>query len=575
MPSPPRYISYSLFTKKGSVGMHRWWDAHEHEQDRYWYNVPFVLIANDFFYPGYTTRVHVDPGTCNHPLYPMLNRLRERGLLQVIACDYPYQNTEPTFWRLQPIWSAEYDVVLCRDIDSLPNTREAQATRAFAASSFLIQSMRTHFLHRGSNARMLAGLCGFRSGIKAYLAGTFDDYYRMAQGSWGTDQEALNSYFVDRLGPEFVKNQLLDTCVNVFPGQMQEVIPGHDAGQLAQRAYEEVDLSHVPDEVRRCLDGLTTWPGQPVDARGETARLLLGQGTDAARAARDCLRADPAARRFYFASGGATFDAAIAGLKSSSISDGGGYRGVCAAAVADDEVFSQFRRLPAYTAILEHVTAEQGAQYLAEIKREAPWLLDPTLVLPNDALGAPALATYHDFPAVSPTTLRYLKVLADLVAFFASLADLHVVEVGGGYGGQARLIRSFFPTARHTIIDLPEPLALTRKYLHRSGIVDGVTYVACSASDDVPVIEGHLFLSNYALSECAADWFDAYMRRIALGCGRGYITGNAQETTTFEYLEALNPQRIDERPLTAQGNFICTWGARERRDEPAPGEQAA
>jgi hypothetical protein len=564
MPSPPRYISYSLFTKNGSNGMHRWWDAHEHEQDRYWYNVPFIPIVNDLFYPGYVTRVHIDADTRNHPLYPMLEKLSARGIVELIECAYRFQNTEPTLWRLQPIWNEDYDVVLCRDIDSLPNTREAQATLAFVASSFLIQSMRTHFLHRGANARMLAGLCGFRSGIRAYLSGTFDDYYRMARASWGTDQETLNSYFVDRLGPDFVKTKLLDTCVDVFPGQMQEVIPGHDAGRLAQRVYDEVDVSHVPEEVRRCLDALTTWPGQPVTARGDAARLLLGQGTDTARAVRDCLRRDPAARRFYLASAGATFDAAIPTLKSSSVSDGDGYRGVCVAAVADDDVFAQFRRLPAYTAILEHVTVEQGQEYLAEIRREASWLLDPHLVLPNDTLGGPALATYPDFPTVSPTTLRYLKVLADLVTLFGSLAALHVVEVGGGYGGQARLIRSFFPTAKHTIFDLPEPLALTRKYLERSGIVDGVTYVACSASDDVPAVGGDLFLSNYALSECAADWFDAYMRRIALACGHGYITGNAQETTTFEYLEGVNPQRIDERPLTAPGNFICAWGARER-----------
>jgi hypothetical protein len=559
MPSPPRYISYSLFTKRG-IGAYRWWDPHERDQDRYWFNVPFIPIVNDLYYPGYVTRVHADPETRNHRLYPMLKRLSERGVMEVIECDYPFQNTEPTIWRLQPVWSENYDVVLSRDIDSLPNTREAQATLAFVASSFLIQSMRTHPGHNDLGVRMLAGLCAFRSGIKEHLSGTFDDYYRMARGHWGTDQEVLNGYFLDRLGAEFVKQHFLDTCVHAFAGRMQEFLPGHDAGKLSQEVYDAVDLSHVPAEVRRCLDALTAWPGQPVNARGEAARLLLYQATDTARAVRDCLRSDPEAKRFFLASTRATFDDAIPGLKTSSMTDHDSYRGVCAAAVADEEVFAQFRRLPDYTAILEHVTAEQGQQYLAEIRREAPWLLDPSLVLANDALGGPTIESYPDFSTVSPTTLRYLKVLADLVTFFGPLADLHVVEVGGGYGGQARLIRSFFPTARHTILDLAEPLALTRKYLERSGIVDGVTYFPCSKSDDVPFLGGDVFLSNYALSECAQDWFDAYMRRVALGCARGYITGNAQEATTFEYLDAVNPQWIDERPLTAPGNFICIWG---------------
>ena len=559
MPSLPRYISYSLFTKKISGGVNRWWDPHDHEQSRYWLNVPFIPIVNDLYYPGYITRVHVDPETRNHPLYPMLKKLSERRIMEVIECDYPFQNTEPTFWRLQPLWAADYDVVLCRDVDSLPNTREAQATLAFVASSFLIQSMRTHFGHNHVGTRMLAGLCGFRGGIKPYLAGTFDDYYQLARGHWGTDQDTLIGYFVDRLGADFVKSKLLDTCVHSFPGQMQELLPGHDAGKIAQHLYDSVDLSHVPEEVRRCLDALTAWPGQPVNTRGDCGRLLLDQDSETARAVSDCIRSDPKARDFYQIAG-APFDAAIPHLQSSSISDDVAYRDVCAAAVADEEVFAQFRRLPAYTGILEHVSEDQGRQYLAEIRRAAPWLLDPPLVLPNDVLGGPGLATYPDFPTVSPTTLRYLKVLADLVTFFGPLADLRVVEVGAGYGGQARLIRSFFPTATHTIFDLPEPLALARKYLERSGIADGVDYVACSTSADVPAVAGDLFISNYALSECAPDWYDAYMRRVALGCPRGYITGNAQEATTFQYLEAVNPQRVAERPLTGQGNFVCVWG---------------
>jgi hypothetical protein len=303
MPSRPRYISYCLFTKR-HVAWHRSWDPHERENDRYWFNVPLIPIVNDLYYPGYVTRVHVDSGMRNHPLFPMLKRLGDRGVVEVIECDYPFQNTEPTLWRLQPIWSDDYDVVLCRDIDSLPNTREAQATIAFAASPFLIQSMRTHFEHNILGLRMLAGLCAFRSGIKAYLSGTFEDYYRMAHGNWGTDQDALMSYFIDRLGPEFVKQHFLDTCVHAFPGRMQEFMPGHDAGKLAQEVYDEVDLSHVPEEVRRCLDALTSWPGQPVKPSNETAHLILGQRTDAAHAVRDCLRTDAAAREFYPASPG-------------------------------------------------------------------------------------------------------------------------------------------------------------------------------------------------------------------------------------------------------------------------------
>jgi len=55
------------------------------------------------------------------------------------------------------------------------------------------------------------------------------------------------------------------------------------------------------------------------------------------------------------------FDDSIFQLSASSISDCATYRRVCALAANDDAVFARFRQIPDYTAILEHVTADQGA----------------------------------------------------------------------------------------------------------------------------------------------------------------------------------------------------------------------
>lgn len=560
VPELPRYISYSLFTTKlGAAG--RAWDAYESDRDRYWFNVPALAIVNALLYPGYVMRVHVDRATHDHALFPMLVKLHERRLVEVVTRDYPFKNTEPTLWRIEPVWRESYDIVLCRDIDSVPNTREARATIAFANSDFLIHTMRTHPAHNGSDTRLLAGLCGFRRGIQAYLTGTFDDYYRMADEHWGTDQQILIRYFVERLGDHFVKAKLLDTCVHAFAG-MSEVIPGHDAGKIPQAAYDGVDLSHVPETVRRLLDSLTLWPGQPVNARGAATLALFDVDAEPARAVADCVAANSTAMKFYRGPERRTaFDDKLVLLRSSSVSDTPHFRHVCAVAVANDAVFSEFRRQPAYM-ILEHVGEAQGREYLEEVRRQSPELLDISLVRANDACGGPPLADYAGLGAVAPSTLRYLKVLSDLVRLFGPLDELHVVEVGGGYGGQARLIRSRYPAVRYTLIDLPEPLALARKYLERSRVDAAVAYVACSTSAEVPTIAGDVFLSNYALSECAPDWVDAYVRRVAMHCARGYITGNAQEAALFHKLALVAPQRLDERPLTAPGNYICAWGAR-------------
>jgi hypothetical protein len=296
--SGTRYLSYCLFTKLRHEPA-RWYDPHEHDHNRYWFNLPALIVANALCYPGYVMRIHVDPQIEQHPLFPMLAGIERRGLIQVVTCHHPFQHTEPTFWRLQPVWQESFDVVLCRDVDSLPTTRELQATLAFVHSNFLMQSIRTHPAHNTGHTRVLAGLCGFRGGIRHHLDVSFDEYYRMANGQWGTDQAVLARYFVDRLGHRFLRECFLDTCIHSFPGQMREHLPGSRAGKIAQKVYDAVDVSHVPAEIRGHLDAITSWPGQPVDTRGEAMRRLLALEIDAARALREHMSADQAARDFY------------------------------------------------------------------------------------------------------------------------------------------------------------------------------------------------------------------------------------------------------------------------------------
>jgi len=261
-----------------------------------------------------------------------------------------------------------------------------------------------------------------------------------------------------------------------------------------------------------------------------------------------------------------SLDNLIEQLRTSSISDTGVYRGICSAAAQSKVVFDEFRRLPGYTRILEHVSQEQGQAYLDEIRRLAPHVLrDPTWFTANDEHGNPIQFDYKDIGLVSPTTLRYVKVAVELQSLFGVevLNNARVIEIGGGYGGQARILKALFPatqytTMQYTIIDLPEPLALADAYLKKYNmhvdLIDGLRYAQPNTSIGLP---GDVFISNYALTECSPDVMAIYIKHVALNCSHGYITGNAQEKRLFELLPRA--RRLDETPLTGPGNFVCVW----------------
>lgn len=254
-----------------------------------------------------------------------------------------------------------------------------------------------------------------------------------------------------------------------------------------------------------------------------------------------------------------SLDSLIASCRTSSLSDFSAYRVLCRAAAEDNGLFARFKQEKVYRAILEHVTTEQGAAYLYEIDKLGglDYIAEATR---NDTVGGPQTVEYAGLGSISPSTLRYLKVALELQQLFPDFGrQMRVVEIGGGYGGQARILKQLYPDLQYTIIDLPEPLMLTDRFLRALDVYDVKLMTPVEALAGPP-IHGDLFVSNYALTECADTFFERYVRTVATWSPRGYVTGNAWERDLFRLLAPLGPQRREEHPCGAEGNFLCVWG---------------
>ena len=67
-------------------------------------------------------------------------------------------------------------------------------------------------------------------------------------------------------------------------------------------------------------------------------------------------------------------------------------------------------------------------------------------------------------PAVSASTLRYLKVADDLRILFGDTKNFSIIEIGGAYGGQATVIDTVMGFRDYVDIDLGWPAKLAKKY---------------------------------------------------------------------------------------------------------------
>ena len=201
---------------------------------------------------------------------------------------------------------------------------------------------------------------------------------------------------------------------------------------------------------------------------------------------------------------------------------------------------------------------------------EDDWLF----FLQNDSLGNPYLSQFDcgdSMVIASPTTLRYVKVLVDVLNFFDVTNIQTVTEVGIGYGGQCRILLNILPIRRYNLVDLPEVLALAEKFLSRLNVTDNVRYIdGTHLYHDAPC---DLFISDYAFSELGKPAQELYIEKILSKSKAGYVTWDGDffaeaglyDGFTLEEFVSFLPDAIilPENPVTtSDANRIIIWGAK-------------
>lgn len=177
---------------------------------------------------------------------------------------------------------------------------------------------------------------------------------------------------------------------------------------------------------------------------------------------------------------------------------------------------TDFKKNPVYCRFInnDNRSIETAMAFHQHIKENYPYLLGEIANFKkNDIVGSPTLYRIGtDF--ISPGTLRFIKVLGDIMSF----EPLSIVEIGSGYGGQCKTIRSFIDI-EYTLIDIPESLAVAKAYLND----DEVYFMSC---EKIGPLKADLVISDYCISEMNREGIDFYLQSVVQYCNNGYFTCN-------------------------------------------------
>ena len=116
------------------------------------------------------------------------------------------------------------------------------------------------------------------------------------------------------------------------------------------------------------------------------------------------------------------------------------------------------------------------------------------------------------------------------------------------------MIHEMFMPRSYTLIDTPEAIKLTERYLKEFAIYPKAQFEHYD-----------LFISNYAFTEIPRSYQDLYIEKFVNKSDRGYITCNFYQypgdMLTFNDILKLkdNFKIMEEIPKTAPDNFIYLW----------------
>jgi hypothetical protein len=198
---------------------------------------------------------------------------------------------------------------------------------------------------------------------------------------------------------------------------------------------------------------------------------------------------------------------------------------------------SNFKSNNYYNNILEHVSHQQGFQYLILIQNEFPNITYNDIVnfsLINDKYGCPQKKNFNIGNATltcSPSNLRYIYHSLLILTAYKNKNTKDMVEVGSGYGGLFLAICYFsklldIQINTYYLIDLPEICNLITKYLDINKEHINITYIVKHSNNyGKDIINEHklFFISNYCFTEIENEYRNNYIKHLIPKVSNGFI----------------------------------------------------
>jgi putative sugar O-methyltransferase len=217
------------------------------------------------------------------------------------------------------------------------------------------------------------------------------------------------------------------------------------------------------------------------------------------------------------------------------------FKEYCKVVVEDNKEFQSFKKHPHFVTVIGNdvLPKDMSDIYESSLLTEDLVSIEELIKFKiNDTIGSPMLYEYDRLGSISPGTLYFANVLADIRRQFGNLRNIDVIEIGSGYGGQAKIILdSDMNVQNYSVIDIPSTLGVCKKYLSHFNHTN-VSYITTS---QIGTIAADLVISNWCLSELDEQGIQFYIDFVIKYCQQGYFLMNTWDARKEYLLQAIKP----------------------------------
>jgi hypothetical protein len=228
--------------------------------------------------------------------------------------------------------------------------------------------------------------------------------------------------------------------------------------------------------------------------------------------------------------------------------------------ICDTKNFSGFKSNPNYTPILEHVSKDQGIQYLDCIFSRTSITKNEVeeFCHLNDAFGDPE--KYNDNRldiSVSPTSLRYIYHAHLILTHMKAVGNLNadIIEVGGGYGGLCISLNHF--AAKYGIrfnsyrmCDLSDIIRLQKIYITAVNPSLNIEFLDAASFGKNIECDNMFLISNYCFSELPnREDCNSYQRILFPKVAHGFMAWNFIPVYDFGFVVNVEPEIPQTGPM--------------------------